>query len=151
VYPSGSRSTASPSRVMSSSSTARIVLPICISPLQKHLPALLNEADRLVRVHLFFSKPVDFYKALWCLDLLGPRCLVALRLFHTVPEDEQCRDVYAYFGLASYLAQCLEKSLSNFLLVHARATNNRLTGNDLNALAEVISKRCQASFCLLPT
>ncbi|MBS4713001.1 MULTISPECIES: hypothetical protein [Aeromonas] len=32
-------------------------------------------------------------------------------------EDEQCRDVYAYFGLAIYAAQCLEQAIIQCLLM----------------------------------
>ena len=31
------------------------------------------------------------------------------------PEDEQCKEVYAQYGLAAYFAQCFEKGMINFL------------------------------------
>jgi hypothetical protein len=34
------------------------------------------------------------------------------------PEEEQCRDVYAHFGVAAYYAHCFEKGLCNFLVHH---------------------------------
>jgi hypothetical protein len=57
------------------------------------------------------------------------------------PEDEQCRDVYAHFGVAAYFAQCFEKFLSNFLLLHARATKTNLTVKDIDDLEEFLHKK----------
>src|SRR2546422_6433756 len=57
------------------------------------------------------------------------------------PEEEQCRDVYAHFGVAAYFAQCFEKFLSNFLLLHARAAKTDLTVKDIGDLEEFLHKK----------
>ena len=57
------------------------------------------------------------------------------------PEDEQCREVYAHFGVAAYFAQCFEKFLSNFLLLHARATKSDRAVEDIDALEEFFHKK----------
>src|SRR5688500_2884929 len=50
----------------------------------------------------------------------------------TDETNEQCKEVYAHAGLAVYLAQCLEKSLENFLFLNARMTGIYLTLEQLN-------------------
>jgi len=51
-------------------------------------------------------------------------------------KSEQCKDVYAHAGLALYWAQCLEKSLENFLCLHARVAGECVTLTELDALEE---------------
>ena len=51
-------------------------------------------------------------------------------------KSEQCKEVYAHAGLALYWGQCLEKSLENFLTLHARASGECVTLAELDALEE---------------
>ena len=48
------------------------------------------------------------------------------------------KDVYAYFGLASYLAQCFEMDLGNILLIHHRLTHSTVTLDDLLNLEKTL-------------
>ena len=57
------------------------------------------------------------------------------------PEDEQCRDVYAYLGVAAYFAQCLEKSLCNFLLFHNVLTKGNVTLKTVDPVEKAIHKK----------
>jgi hypothetical protein len=50
--------------------------------------------------------------------------------------EEHIKEVYAQAGLALYLAQCLEMSLANFLFIFHRATNQRVTVEELLAVEE---------------
>ncbi len=49
--------------------------------------------------------------------------------------------MYAQYGLAAYCAQCFEKHLINFLLLHAQATNTAVTLKELDDLEEVLHKK----------
>ncbi len=51
-------------------------------------------------------------------------------------KSEQCKEVYAHAGLALYWAQCLEKSLENFLYLHGRVSGECVALADLDALEE---------------
>jgi hypothetical protein len=57
------------------------------------------------------------------------------------PEDEQCREVYAYFGVAAYFAQCFEKSLCNFLMYHNALTIGNVTQENAGEIARSIQKK----------
>jgi len=49
-------------------------------------------------------------------------------------KSEHCKEVYAHAGLALYWAQCLEKSLENFLCLHSRLTGVCMTLEQFDAL-----------------
>lgn len=49
-------------------------------------------------------------------------------------KSEQCKEVYAHAGLALYWAQCLEKSLENFLCLHGQSSGECVTLTELDAL-----------------
>jgi hypothetical protein len=51
-------------------------------------------------------------------------------------DSEQIKVVYAHAGLALYWAQCLEKSLENFLILHGRVSGKCVTLAELDALEE---------------
>ena len=51
-------------------------------------------------------------------------------------KSEQCKEVYAHAGLALYLAQCFEKSLENFLVLHARVSGECITLAQLDTFEE---------------
>ena len=51
------------------------------------------------------------------------------------------KDVYAYFGLASYLAQCFEMDLGNILLIHHRLTHSTVTLDDLLNLEKTLIRK----------
>lgn len=57
------------------------------------------------------------------------------------PEDEECREVYAHFGLAAYHAQCLEKDLVVSLLACARLAKTAPAPAGLDELRESLHKR----------
>jgi hypothetical protein len=55
-------------------------------------------------------------------------------------EDEHVKEVYAYYGLAMYHAQCLERSLC--ILLAANTTNPRkMTRNDYDKILESFFKK----------
>lgn len=56
-------------------------------------------------------------------------------------DPEQMKEMYAYFGLASYLAQCFEYSLGVFILVHNKLTKPGFTGRDFEELEKVLHKK----------
>jgi hypothetical protein len=56
-------------------------------------------------------------------------------------EDDQCRDVYAHYGVAAFFAQAFEKNLINFLLIHARATNSQFTRQEFDDLEAYLHKK----------
>ena len=51
-------------------------------------------------------------------------------------KSEQCKEVYAYAGLALYWAQCLEKSLENFLCLQARVSGECVSLAQLDSFEE---------------
>ena len=53
-------------------------------------------------------------------------------------KSEHCKEVYAHAGLALYWAQCLEKSLENFLLLHSRLTGVCITLEEFDAFEESV-------------
>jgi hypothetical protein len=60
------------------------------------------------------------------------------------PEDAEgkhIRDVYAHFGVAAYHAQCFEKSLAVFLLLHGKASGATLTLQQFDADEERLWKQ----------
>jgi hypothetical protein len=56
-------------------------------------------------------------------------------------KSEQYKEVYAYAGLALYAAQCLEKSLENFLCLHGRISGECVTLADLDALEDRVESQ----------
>ncbi len=57
------------------------------------------------------------------------------------PEEEQCRDVYAHFGLAVFFAQNFEKSLCNYILFQTGLTNGNITLETVDAIEKAIHKK----------
>ena len=51
------------------------------------------------------------------------------------------KDVYAYFGLASYLSQCFEMDLGNILLIHHGLTHSMVTLDDLLNLEKSLIRK----------
>ncbi|MFC3034375.1 hypothetical protein ACFOEE_17855 [Pseudoalteromonas fenneropenaei] len=60
-----------------------------------------------------------------------------------VPEPESLdeKEVYAFFGLASYTAQCLEKALVNLAFTYSLTDKNIVTQEDWDALFEDVNKK----------
>lgn len=56
-------------------------------------------------------------------------------------EDEQCRDVYAAYGVASYFGQVLEKSLCSFLVLQARLSGEIVTREQLEDFEAKLHKK----------
>jgi hypothetical protein len=56
-------------------------------------------------------------------------------------EEEQFKDVYAYFGLAAYYAQSFETSLELLLFLHHRHCNSPLTQRDLDVFNTSLEKK----------
>lgn len=56
-------------------------------------------------------------------------------------NDEQHKDVYAYAGLALYWAQCFEMSLTNALMLYERATNTKVTVEELESLETALRQK----------
>ena len=55
--------------------------------------------------------------------------------------EEHIKEVYAQAGLALYFAQCFEMALANFLFIYHRATNDRVTVEELLALESSNAKK----------
>jgi hypothetical protein len=53
-------------------------------------------------------------------------------------EDDQYRDVYAYYGVAAYYSQTFEKYLINYLLLHAIAKNAEFTPQEFDKLESTL-------------
>jgi hypothetical protein len=51
-------------------------------------------------------------------------------------KSEQCKEVYAQAGLSLYWAQCLEKTLENFLVLHAQVSGECITLTQLDTFEE---------------
>ena len=60
-------------------------------------------------------------------------------------EEDHVKEVYAQAGLALYFAQCFEMALSNFLFLHFRATNVRVTIGDLTNLESANARKTLGS------
>jgi hypothetical protein len=60
-------------------------------------------------------------------------------------DSEQCKEVYARFGLAAYLAQCFEKSLEVFLLLDRKLTDREMTLQKFDALQTSLQKKTLGS------
>lgn len=59
--------------------------------------------------------------------------------------EEHIKEVYAQAGLALYFAQCFEMGLANFLFIYHRATNQRVTVEELLALESSNAKKTLGS------
>ena len=57
------------------------------------------------------------------------------------PDEEQCRDVYANFGVAVYFAQCFEKTVCNLLLFHRVVDQGDVTLENVDELERLIHKK----------
>ncbi|MDE2233963.1 MAG: hypothetical protein KGK44_00250 [Gammaproteobacteria bacterium] len=55
--------------------------------------------------------------------------------------EEHIKEVYARAGLALYFPQCFEMALANFLFIYHRATNQRVTVKELQALESSNAKK----------
>jgi hypothetical protein len=55
-------------------------------------------------------------------------------------EEEQHREVYAYFGHAAYWSQCLETTLTNILICDGRIHGTARTAEDVDALETSLQK-----------
>ena len=60
---------------------------------------------------------------------------------HIDPESAQIREVYAYFGLAMYQAQCLERQLAMILATKYGPGPTRITSREFDALLEGLFRR----------
>lgn len=60
-----------------------------------------------------------------------------------VPESEQSKELFAYFGLAVYYCQALEQQLTNLLLLTKLSNGQTLTDEDL---AELYKRKLGNSF-----
>ena len=60
---------------------------------------------------------------------------------HIDPESAQIREVYAYFGLAMYQAQCLERQLAMILATKYGPGPTRITSREFDALLERLFRR----------
>jgi len=56
-------------------------------------------------------------------------------------EEQQCKEVYAYAGLALYCVQCFEMSLVNFLIIASRISGNTTTLKEIESLEEKAQKK----------
>ncbi len=55
--------------------------------------------------------------------------------------EEHIKEVYSQAGLALYFAQCFEMALANFLFIYHRATNKRVTVEELLAIESSNAKK----------
>jgi hypothetical protein len=56
-------------------------------------------------------------------------------------DPDQVNDVFASFGLAAYNAQCFEMTLTNFLLLHQRHSDIRITVEEIESLEATLLKK----------
>ena len=60
---------------------------------------------------------------------------------HIDPESEHIKEVYAYFGLAMYHAQCLEKQLVMILATKYEPGPTRITRTEFDSIFEELDSR----------
>ena len=60
---------------------------------------------------------------------------------HIDPESEHIKEVYAYFGLAMYHAQCLEKQLVMILATKYGPGPTRITRTEFDSIFEELDSR----------